>query len=908
MINATNLKNIERKIKDFNQNLTLFEQQFVIIPYLASGYIDYSNFGQVDGQRIIDNYETYKRLWTGNDSFNITWKDSVKFTNTQQDTAIKMDYQIGDAILGWLEQNSSVVNIENDVSFSEYKAQTIDKVLSFRVNALKFNLDTNWEFMFFKVPELSNNILYRVDSIEREYMGKDLLCYVLNLKALNQDLANTGRAKQQNVMPNSPGQGYWDAKIVDNYIPEPTDVEGVDYKKFFDRYIIPDKSKMFNNPVKKVVVKAFGLCALSNIAFWGRKVRAGRDYRNFGIPRWIFPINFTNATTYTLYRTQTAEVNYYWINNLAPKILFNKEVFEALKSQFAFDAIWPSQGFLEMVDTYDVVKQTNPTTAGSPYPYQLFGENTVSAGVAGYNPWTITISGKNDVRTDMIRGCAQKYSCNGSKVIHQAMFDAFWTQKKMVALPITPQSTLNFGWSLGSAFAAGVAQNFYSAFALIFIGISATIIQKISAPTFTGFACMVPAAMTDFMIEECKGSFVNLANHIKTSYFLNKEIGDIETIFNTETMNTSFQAELTDWIKGPTNKTDQAISTVCIGQKTYDDGTNILKDGTSVLMDGTYTLEPERNPDDGYIIDAIHIQSMFMGDFSIEFLDKQDTVIWSGVFQSQGKWTKSIREINTWINTSIYGRENMFLDTPLPWPKSPAELDLIDITEWKEINIFGDWGVSKSFDTNQKMIDMLKDPNQLATIDGYFPYNYEYESKVGAYPISGKSKILLNDTYTESAFMFTQKYQQIWLYANLRINDQTQRLETIKITPTIDWGSWTEGWLPAGPATYKIAELGNSTLPGTGQIYWKPIWLQLNTSFEARTRVLVEGTNLYLEVEYRIVKGSNFRWQPWAYKAFETQPTPVHKDEWTNIQASQYVRDYRLDFYFYIDEIFVLPF
>lgn len=62
MINATNLKNIERKIKDFNQNLTLFEQQFVIIPYLASGYIDYSNFGQVDGQRIIDNYETYKRL------------------------------------------------------------------------------------------------------------------------------------------------------------------------------------------------------------------------------------------------------------------------------------------------------------------------------------------------------------------------------------------------------------------------------------------------------------------------------------------------------------------------------------------------------------------------------------------------------------------------------------------------------------------------------------------------------------------------------------------------------------------------------------------------------------------------------------------------------------------------------
>lgn len=62
MINSMHIKNLERKIKDYNENLTLFDQQFVIIPYLASGYIDYSNFGQVSQQRLIDNYETYKRL------------------------------------------------------------------------------------------------------------------------------------------------------------------------------------------------------------------------------------------------------------------------------------------------------------------------------------------------------------------------------------------------------------------------------------------------------------------------------------------------------------------------------------------------------------------------------------------------------------------------------------------------------------------------------------------------------------------------------------------------------------------------------------------------------------------------------------------------------------------------------
>lgn len=802
-INATHIKNIERKIKDYNDNLTLFEQQFVIIPYLASGYIDYSNFGQIDQQRIIDNYETYKRLWTGNDSFNITWKDSVEFVNTPQDSKIKMNYKIGDAILGWLEQNSSFNQIKTDVSFNEYKAQTIEGSLTFRVNANKFKIDSNWEFMFFKVPELSKNILYRVESIEREFVGRDLLCYTLNLKSLNQDLANTGRAKQQNVMPNSPGQGYYDVSIIEEYTPKPEEKEGIDYKKFYDRWLVADKSKMFNNPVKKVVVKAFGLCGFSNITFWGRKVIAGGDFRDFGIPRIIFPINLTNASTYTLYRTQNEETNYYWCEKLAPIILFNKETFTALKDMLDVNVIWPSQGFFEVLDYagsgfgVDNVKKTNPLKNGS-YQYQLFGENeSTGTGASKYVPWTITISGSDvKVNTDVSYGCAQKYKVSGTKPIHDIMFDAYWTQKNMKSLPITPYNTLGFGWTIGAAFAAAVARNFYSAAALMLLGLSGALIQKITAPKFQGFSCMVPSSLMDFMTAECEATFASkFTNHIKLSYFDSYERTDeIKQLFNTQTMNTSFEADLTDIISDGTTR----YETTCIGQTTYDNGNYILPNQKPLLMDGTFGLRPINEENVGFIIDSFNIQAMFKGDYSIEFLDKQGSVIWSGVFQSQGKWTESLREINTWVNTSIYGRENMFLAQPLPWPKTPAELDLIGIPEKPIILEFeiGQHGkrieFSKANATNVSF-------EQLFTSRDYFWWGFINQNnnavvfkveESGTYSLKSESKIVVKPIWNDTLDEFIKQYSTIDFVFNI-FTPQNQTIEHELKNIKVDKSGWT---------------------------------------------------------------------------------------------------------------------
>ena len=743
-INSMHITNIERKIKDFNSDLLNFKEQFVIIPYLASGYIDYSNFGQVDGQRLIDNFETYKRLWTGNDSFTISWKDSVIATNTTQDPKIKINYQIGDAILGWLENHSSNVEIKTDASFEDYKAQTSEKSFTFRINANEFTLDTNWEFMFFKIPEISKRILFRVESLDREYLGRDLMCYVLTLKALNQELASTGRAKQQNVMPNSPGQGYYDVQVVEEFTPSEDLVEGVDYKQFYDRWLVADKSVMFHNPCKKVVVKAFGLCGFSNCAFWGRKVRAGGDFREFGIPHWIFPTNLTNASTYTLYRTQSEQTNYYMVVGATPYINYKKEVFEALKGTMDPSTMYPSQGFL-IIDKESTLatnpkikadgENANDISEAVNFKYQLFGQNQIINGLLGYKKWEVSFPQK-EIATDMIVGCAQKYNIGGTKNIEDVMFDNFWTQKNMVTLPINRWNTLNFGWTIGSAFAASVAKNWVAAAGLMLVGIAANIIQKVNAPKFTNFNCLMPSSLVDFMLAEAEGTF-DLSpfggldrNYIKMDYFLNNEDNAISKIFNTSTINTSFEAELTDRF---ISKRLQGIilETTVIGQTHLENGHKIFANGQPFLLNGDTTLVNIPDENEGFIIDEIHLQALFKGDYSIEFLDKQGSVIWSGVFQSQGKWTGSLREINTWIRTSIFGRENTFLAQPLPWPKTPAELNLIGLSTKDLFQDFGVNGIGKVWNWNNLY--------QGRTISGAFDINsFQWQSETDSIIWNGK--------------------------------------------------------------------------------------------------------------------------------------------------------------------------
>lgn len=673
------LKQVQLQLLQENGFLIPDEECNIIIPYSPSGYEDYSNLGHVSGQYEIDNFLTYKRLYTGNDAFTITWKGSTSIAKNLNDNGqIQINWNLGEYILGFNEGVSSDVGFENDASFSEYKKHNVSNTLTFRIRADNYDLNENYKYLFYKVPEISKDILYRVVSLETEYVGRVKVCYVLTLQSLQQELENTGKAKSQNVMPNAPGQGYYDPLIVEN--PKEEDyVDNINWKKIDKtRWLTIDKQKIWNNPCKKVILKMFGFGMLMNFTMVGRKVYANQAFSDYGIPRLIFPMNFTQASTPTLYRAQQAEDNFYYAYSLFPTIAFNKDIFNAIKDFTEVNKVWTNQGIM-YINSGDI-KTTNQIE-NEQYKYSLFGKITLVGGNEVYLPWTPTLDKRYVVDTRGTYGTKTSYSITeGARAIHNRLWDSYWVNKQLSRLPIRKENTLTFGSVIGTGLfglLSGKKTGVIAGSILFTIGLLGTLLTQVPNKTLEfGLSGLLPCAITDFMLNEASVSLPNLIagkQYFKLNYFLNDDDQDFITFFNTQSLNTSFQAELTDLF---TKDAINIYETTLIGQTKREDGTNIFNDGSQLLVGGGEELRAIDNTQVGFIIDSFNLQALFKGDFSVEFLDKDDNVIWSGVYQSEAKWTNSLREINTWRNTSIYGRENIFLEEPKPWPEQ------IELAPW----------------------------------------------------------------------------------------------------------------------------------------------------------------------------------------------------------------------------------
>ena len=170
MSNELKIKNTTRKAK-LDSDIKLFEQSIVLVPYLASGYIDYTNKGAVSTQQNIDDHETFKRVWSGNDAFILTWKDSVTFVQDTNTKIVETRYSLGEVILGQIIGDDNYGEVNNDESFSDYKSQQVKGNLRLRVNANTFRMDDNYLLYFYKIPELSGSQLYRIMNLTKSYIG-----------------------------------------------------------------------------------------------------------------------------------------------------------------------------------------------------------------------------------------------------------------------------------------------------------------------------------------------------------------------------------------------------------------------------------------------------------------------------------------------------------------------------------------------------------------------------------------------------------------------------------------------------------------------------------------------------------------------------------------------------------------
>lgn len=696
---ATKIREYQRRTNLRADEIQLFKEAFVIVPYQPSGYLDYTNRGFSDETANSYDFETFKRVWTGNDAFTITWKGSTTYTHISGEDAT-LSFQLGEVFLGTIETNGSENQIIIDKSFSDYKSQQIKKTITFKVDAF-FNITPNYQFMFYKIPEYSGSMLYRISNIERDYIGNELVGYVITFETINQELANTGKARQQNVMPNAPGQGYLECVVEDETWPERIGEEqflklrpGIDYYPFYNRYITADWEKTRNRPISKVVFKAYGNGNINSVSFVGRPAEFGDSFQNFRASRLIFPINFSQATTPNLYRTQSNCNNFYWIK-MKPTFLFYKEFSDLL-------ATWPDpvkkmeyMGFMYFQE--DEYKKTNPSNDGSaaqafsPYKWSIWGGIEQKQKPNGetyydYTPWTFSTNDVEYVNTKGIIGLENSYDIGGEKAIWDHMWDAYWTQKQYQFLPMNTTTTLAFSSMLNNGFnklvSGGLGNIIYGSI-LYSVGIIGSLVEKLRPRGFQGMYGLSNAPFIDYNVGLFATETIEGLSQrkIPLSFWDNGKDDNVSSsIMNNQTMNIAFSADLTDIFQKEIDGTPKILSTVNIAQKTYENGSNIYNNGQELLLNGKERLETRNLSTEGYIIDKIQIQGVFNGEYSIEFIDSNGDIAWSGVYQSEGKWTNSLREIWTQVNTSIYNRENLFFAEPLPYPK-PIDLPPPDIVD-----------------------------------------------------------------------------------------------------------------------------------------------------------------------------------------------------------------------------------
>lgn len=684
---AVKLVEQQRKASEELRETFATQNSFVIIPFQVSGIQDYTNAGYVNHQVNPEDAETFKRVWTGNDSCVLSWYKSVSLNEVKVNGVVnyRYNYQVGDYILGEITSNDSICELNQDVSYSEYTSQQVRKTISFRVDATKKTIGDYYQLMLYKIPTYSKDTVYRLESIDRVYLNKTLLAYQLTFISINQDLAHTGKAKQQNINMSAPGQGYLNPMVMTanefNAYQTQYPSLSTNYYQLLENgeYLVGDQTKLKNRPVKKVIVKLFGNGILSTISFIGRP--AGTNFSDYRYQRLLFPINFTQPTTPTLYRTQLNNVNCYY-GAFAPTLKYWKDIISAFKDMFSGLNKWEYEGFF--LYNLNNIQTSNPIISSTGlYTYSLYRENN--------NSWLIS----NNLGTSKVwgtQGVYNTYNLGSNKLIHDRMWDAYWIQKNMIALPLEVSSTLTFGNTLNAGIASVGGAIFSKSpwllglgAGLFLIGAYSTWLTKMIQSVPSPYYGIVNAPLIDYTNDLFTTSVVGNKGYDKKllmNVFSDNSDNPASLLFSNDTVNFSIEAELTDQFTITSGNNTQTFSTGNIGQTNYEGGASIpdaflSTNGSStstktLLVSGKETLVSPTNVS-GYIIDQIQINSAFKGDISIEFLDGNNEIVWSGVYQSQGKWSNSIREVWTLINTSVLNRENMFYTNQLPYPKALPE-------------------------------------------------------------------------------------------------------------------------------------------------------------------------------------------------------------------------------------------
>ena len=659
---------IKRKYADIRSKLPDIghENGIFVFPYeLRSGYLNRTEQGYVweDDKFDVDSYNFFQKLITGKDNVNVVWENSTTLTKPKGENKYYYDFKVGKYYLGAIVGNELFA--ETEIYDDDLERKNI-KVNNKVVLHFVYNEENDYEMYFpdlrpfmvekadmfklYKIPQLFGDEWMYIESVRYETMIDDneiVGCFI-TFSSLNERLSKSGRMTESYIHESAPNEPY--AKPL------------LSVKKNEKGEILPcvelDKTAMSfdRKMVKHLQVEIYGTNALSAITVIGRRLKKdknGKPY--FTTWQFLYPHSFIKPKTYDLEKTSTPSNNFFIFPNCS---------LEFTKSINWIDQ-WKKASDVVATNSFTGVLNIGPKSDWDSEVHKSNPINTSSTVINGlhFDYWSLSwkpfqnlnVSQLYDLTKDNPYCVNNLWFTQNDSFLDILIKNSFiyWQQLELpLGFAMTKPYKLSNVPIIGGMISALAGDR--------------TILSNKSRKKTIPICCIIDCAAAtcgaNILISEVEDNI----KKIPLSFFGGE---DVPKYLGVEVCNTTLCFSLTHLLVDSNNK---EWDTSYLGQTTNENLEPLFDDVKKVFQyDGT---QKPKETKETYIIDKVIIQGLIKSDIKITFFDENEELanpLWTTKVQSQGKYTNSLRNWTTEINTGGWSDKYVKFSENFTWPKNP---------------------------------------------------------------------------------------------------------------------------------------------------------------------------------------------------------------------------------------------
>lgn len=607
------------------------DNSFLLFPFeITLGAINSTEDGlrTLDNTRITD-YSSFQRLFTGLENVTAQWEGAYKVTKKTDDaTFLSKEYSVGRSFKGYIPTESLKASFEPSSISADFLAEFTEE--SFTIHSYE-DLEEQDLFKLFIIPELKEFKWLYVSDAVKYFMPNGKLHHIeITLTTLNNKIAKSGRATEEFIHRSAPGEGY--------AFPSVDSEQNVTLDKIRDRDI----------PVTSLQIEMEGPAGFTTIFAYGRPTKTetidGITKSAFNpeikAPRLLLPFRMETPIPSPLNTRPSAETDYY-VGKFKPTL---EEYFGNFKKQieasYNLEQKASFQGVLESTETLEKLQRSNPINQGS-HQYNLWDPS-----------WTIEVDKIYNTSTDPYTG--NQLTLKGDYKVNEVLAHNIFGTSAISTLPLSVKQ--NITWSLSDIPLVG---GFLSK---ITLGIPVGWRDEAIRVSMDSVLIVQPASLIEYanvLQGRSPDSKFSKPQVDLLTYTTENKSEEIE-FSGINATGTIFKVGLSDRFTKVVNGKTYTFNTVDLGQahpKVDDEGTNVDNPPAKLLWDETCKPTSRNADTPGYVIDATSFKALAKLEYR-HTLFSNDTEVWSGTYQTNSKFTGSIRDWTNYTKMSNWKEDN----------------------------------------------------------------------------------------------------------------------------------------------------------------------------------------------------------------------------------------------------------